>query len=246
MRPPSTGCCAPLPASGCSPRTRRPLRHDAARRVPQDAPCSQRARATFVGRSHTWSTAWAHLLGSVRTGEAAFPTLHGTASWEYRASPPEEGAILDAMTGLSTLAAEAVVGGYDFSGIGVLVDVGGGQGEPLAAILEANPALRGVLFDQPHVVAGAGALLERVGVADRCEVAGGSFLEGLSEKANAYLPIAPNKTAERSASRSGRTQGRGTPGGRRPSARSAPSAAGSGSTTEASAPPPTAIAPASR
>ncbi len=152
-----------------------------------DAPGSLRAWAAFIGRPHTWST-WAHLLESVKTGQAAFPKLHGTSAWEYRASRPEEGAIFDAaMTGLSALAAEAVVQGYDFSLLGTLVDVGGGKGELLAAILKANPDLRGVLFDQPHVVAGAGELLEEVGVAGRCEVVGGSFFEAVPEGADAYL-----------------------------------------------------------
>ncbi len=152
-----------------------------------DAPGSLSAWATFIGRPYTWST-WAHLLDSVKTDEPAFPKLHGATSWEYRAARPEEGAIFDAaMTGLSSLAAEAVVQGFDFSQIGVLVDVGGGHGELLAAILKANPTLRGILFDQPHVVAGARALLEQAGVADRCEVVGGSFFEAVPEGADAYL-----------------------------------------------------------
>ncbi len=152
-----------------------------------DVPGSIRAWAMFIGRPHTWS-AWAYLPDSIRTGEPAFPKLHGTSSWEYRASRPEESAIFDAaMTGLSAGAAEAIVRRYDFSGIGVLIDVGGGQGELLAALLAANPALRGILFDQPHVVASAEAVLERAGVADRCEVVGGSFFEGVPEGADAYL-----------------------------------------------------------
>jgi hypothetical protein len=152
-----------------------------------DAPSSLRAWAMFLGRPHIWS-AWAYLLDSVRTGEAAFPKLHGTSSWEYWASRPEEGAIFDAaMTGLSALAAEAIVGSYDFSGIGVLADVGGGQGGLLAAILKANPALRGVLFDQPHVVANAQELLEREGVSERCQIVGGSFFEAVPTGADAYM-----------------------------------------------------------
>jgi hypothetical protein len=152
-----------------------------------DAPGSLRAWAMFLGRPYIWS-AWAHLLESVRTGETAFPKLHGTSYWEYLTPRPEEGAIFDAaMTELSALAAEAIVGSYDFSGISVLADVGGGQGRLLAAILKANPALRGVLFDQSHVVANARELLEREGVSERCEVVGGSFFEAVPTGADAYL-----------------------------------------------------------
>ena len=152
-----------------------------------DAPGSLRAWARLIGQPYFWAS-WGHLLHSVRTGDPAFPDLHGTNVWEHRAAHPEEGEIFDAaMTGLSAPVAEAVAQSYDFSNIGVLVDVGGGEGGLLATILAANPALRGILFDLSHVVATAGALLERAGVADRCEVVGGSFFETVPEGADAYL-----------------------------------------------------------
>ena len=61
-----------------------------------------------------------------------------------------------------------------------MVDVGGGRGAFLGAVLEANPAMRGILFDQPHVVEGAV-------VGERCDVVGGSFFEAVPEGADAYL-----------------------------------------------------------
>jgi len=152
-----------------------------------DAPGSVRTWAVQIGQPYHWS-AWAHLLDSVKSGKPAFPELHGTSVWEYRAARPEESAIFDtAMTGLSARVAEAVVQSYDFSRLGILADVGGGVGALLAAILKANPRLRGILFDQTHVVAHAGPWLETAGVADRCEVVGGSFFEGVPEGADAYL-----------------------------------------------------------
>ena len=152
-----------------------------------DAPGSLRAWARLIGQPSFWAS-WGHLLHSVRTGEPAFPYLHGTNVWEHRAAHPEEGEIFDAaMTGLSAPVAEAVAQSYDFSRVGVLADVGGGEGGLLATILAANPALRGVLFDLPHVVAAAGALLKRAGLADRCEVVGGSFFETVPKGADAYL-----------------------------------------------------------
>ena len=65
--------------------------------------------------------------------------------------------------------------------------MGGDQGALLAAILVANPGLRGVLFDRPHVVADAGALMEAAGVADRCEIVGGDLFKSLPSGALAYL-----------------------------------------------------------
>jgi precorrin-6B methylase 2 len=152
-----------------------------------DAPGSVRAWAMQIGQPYVW-TSWGHLIHGVRTGEPAFPKVFGTTAWEYRAVHPEARAIFDAaMTALSATTAEAVVQSYDFSGTEVLVDVGGGEGVLLAAILAANPALRGILFDQPHVIATVGALLERAGVVDRCEVVGGSFFEAVPGGADAYL-----------------------------------------------------------
>jgi hypothetical protein len=69
---------------------------------------------------------------------------------------------------------------YDFARFGTVVDVGGGRGAFLGAVLAANPEMRGVLFDQPHVVAGAE-------VGERCEVVGGSFFDAIPEGADAYL-----------------------------------------------------------
>ena len=152
-----------------------------------DTPGSLRAFVRLIGQEYFWRS-WGHLLHSVRTGEPAFGNLYGRSLWEYWAAHPEEDAVFNAaMTSLSSGVVDAVVRSYDFSGIGVLVDVGGGEGALLAAILAANPSLRGILFDQPHVVGSVGALLERVGVADRCEIVGGSFFEAVPAGADAYL-----------------------------------------------------------
>ncbi len=97
---------------------------------------------------------------------------------EYRARHPEAGAVFDrARTGRSRAQADAALAAYDFGRFGsvVDVDVGGGQGAFLAALLARHHGTRGVLFDQAHVVARAQPLLEAAGVADRCRVDTGSF-----------------------------------------------------------------------
>jgi hypothetical protein len=81
----------------------------------------------------------------------------------------------------------AVVEAYDFGRYGTIVDVGGGRGALLAALLRRHPAMQGVLFDRPHVVAEAVELLEEAGVADRCRIEGGSFFDGVPAGADAYL-----------------------------------------------------------
>lgn len=78
-------------------------------------------------------------------------------------------------------------GRFFFSVSAIVVDVGGGHGALLAAILNANPRARGILFDRPDVVAGACPLLEAAGVASRCELVGGDFLGAVSSGGDLHL-----------------------------------------------------------
>ena len=92
-----------------------------------------------------------------------------------------------AMRAISATQVAAIVGAFDFSQAGVVIDVGGGTGELLAAVLAANPSLRGILFDLPHVVAHARGIFTDSGVIDRAQTMGGSFFESVSSGGNTYL-----------------------------------------------------------
>jgi SAM-dependent methyltransferase len=83
--------------------------------------------------------------------------------------------------------APGLAAGHDFSGLRTVVDVGGGKGALLAAILQAHGLLRGVLMETPAVAAAAGPVLEAAGVADRCEVVAGDFFAGVPDGADRYL-----------------------------------------------------------
>jgi len=145
------------------------------------------AWAEVVGSPYFWQ-AWGHLLHSVQTGENAFQNLNGKDVWQFRAEHSEYGATFDrAMSQLSRGSAEAVIRTYDFSVFRHIVDVGGGQGLMLAAILRAHPHMRGTLFDQADVVAGAKAVFAERGVIERCDIVGGNFFETVPEGADAYL-----------------------------------------------------------
>jgi len=152
-----------------------------------DAPEPMGPWAVHIGQPEVWR-AWGGLLDSVRTGENAFCRVHGVNTWEYYARNPEAGAIFDrAMTGVSRRQANAVLKAYDFERFRCVVDVGGGHGTLLSAVLAKHRSLRGVLFDQPHVVAGAARVLEAAGVADRCQVVGGDFFEALPDGGDAHV-----------------------------------------------------------
>lgn len=153
-----------------------------------DAPQPVGQWARWIGRAHYWET-WGKLLHSVRTGETAFPAFHdGQSVWEWRAARPEEAASFDrAMEGLSRRQSQALLDAYDFGRFSMVVDVGGGNGSFMAALLERHPQVRGTVFDQPHVVAGARDVLEAAGVHERCEVVGGNFFESVPAGADAYV-----------------------------------------------------------
>jgi predicted O-methyltransferase YrrM len=143
--------------------------------------------ATYVGGASHWQ-AWGALLHAVRTGEHAFRAVHGTDVWQYRERHPEEGAVFDgAMTAMTWRANHHLLEAYDFSRLRSVVDVGGGHGTLVAALLAAHPRMRGVVFDQPHVVEQAPAVLEEAGVADRAEVVAGSFFDSVPDGADAYV-----------------------------------------------------------
>jgi hypothetical protein len=144
------------------------------------------AARLWLSESH-WSP-WAGLIHSVRTGETAFDHIHGMGVFQYLEKNAELAAVFNAtMTASSARSGTAAVERYDFSGLRKVVDVGGGHGFFLAAILKSNPTLRGVLFDLPDVVAGASQTLKNSGVEDRCEIIGGSFFEALPTGGDIYV-----------------------------------------------------------
>jgi len=152
-----------------------------------DAPASMACAARFYG-SHEQRKRWTLLVDSVRTGTTVVPTLHGKASFDYFAEQPEHADLFNqTMTSISELTTAPVVASYDFSAYPTIVDVGGGQGQLLAAILAATPGSRGILYDLPWVVASASNLLRERNVADRVWVAEGSFFDSVPSGADAYI-----------------------------------------------------------
>jgi hypothetical protein len=152
-----------------------------------DAEVSLAAMAQFMGLPEH-RECWSHLTQAVRTGEAVIPKLHGKSGFEMLADEPVIAEIFNrAMTSMSELAVASVTAAYDFSRYATIVDVGGGHGRLLAAILDATPQARGILFDLPEVVAGAPPVLAEHHVADRVRVVEGSFFDAVPDGGDAYL-----------------------------------------------------------
>jgi hypothetical protein len=124
----------------------------------------------------------------VQTGENAFEHVHGMGLFEYLDEHLDTAAIFNqAMTSGSARSAVAIAQGYDWSGIKQLVDVGGGHGFLIAAVLQAYPTMQGILFDRPEVVSNARAMLDEQGLTDRCAIVAGNFFDAVPAGADAYV-----------------------------------------------------------
>jgi len=140
----------------------------------------------IFGGSHHRS--WGELEHSVRTGGIAFDHAHGMDVWKFFGqNPDEQRSFDDAMSEFTALFNPPIIKAYDFSKINLLVDVGGGHGALLADVARANPRLRGMVYDQPHVAPGAARRFAAEGLADRCTATGGNFFESVPSGADAYL-----------------------------------------------------------
>jgi hypothetical protein len=124
---------------------------------------------------------WRELMLAVKNGQPGFHQLRGCSPWEFMQSNPEQRTNFnEAMRDLSASITPAVTASYDWSKFPVIADIGGGIGAQLASILDAHPTCRGILFDQPDVVAESRQQ-------DRMERVGGDFFTEIPVQANAYL-----------------------------------------------------------
>ncbi len=143
--------------------------------------------ARWIGTQGQWSS-WGNLLHCIKSGESASEYTFGHDAWTYRKQHPDEQAVFnEAMTGNSRSDARAVLDAYDFGGFSCIVDVGGGQGLLLKEIVLQCPHSRGVLFDQPHVIASARQSPTSPELASRYQFAAGSFFDAVPENGDAYL-----------------------------------------------------------
>ena len=153
----------------------------------RDHPQSLAGYAHFTAHDSTWRP-WGHLAYSVRTGLPAFDHVFGQPVFEYFAKNPDAAAVFDeAMTSISFAEAAATCDAYDFKGINTLMDVAGGHGLLLASVLSRHQKMRGILFDLPHVAAGANATFTRAGVTGRVRIESGDFFKELPSGADAII-----------------------------------------------------------
>jgi len=152
-----------------------------------DVPDSWRAGVLFMAGPVRWRC-WSQLLETVKTGANASERVLGRPLFEFYAADAAESKIHDdAMRSFSASHATAIAAAIDLRQARLVIDIGGGTGELLAAILATHPDLRGVIFDLPNVVDHAAHVLEAHHVADRCMIERGSFFESVPGHGDVYL-----------------------------------------------------------
>jgi O-methyltransferase domain len=153
-----------------------------------DHPAGMRAMLdleTAIGRA---DLCLVQLLHTVRTGQPAFPAQFGRSFWDDLAADPTRSASFDAQMGADVAAwAPDIVAAYDWGSLAHVVDVGGGNGALLAALLREHPALRGTVLDLPGAAEAARKALTTAGLADRGDAVAGSFFDPLPPGAGGYL-----------------------------------------------------------
>src|SRR5262245_15828394 len=152
-----------------------------------DAPLSLRAWVEFALGEEAYS-AWGSLLHTVRTGETAFDHLYGMGVWEHRTRNAEHARLFDAaMSSQGGPLNDAAIARYPFAEIEALVDVGGGDGSLLIALLKKYPLMRGLLLELPQVAERAKRNLAGAGLSSRCDVVAGDAFGPLPSGADAYV-----------------------------------------------------------
>ena len=159
------------------------FRHSPASRLLRtDHPQSMRDFARMCGQSINWA-AFGQLDYSVRTGLPASEEVHPGGFWAYLAENPEANSIFNAtMTAKAYGQVAGILASYDFSGFGLIGDIGGGRGHLLRAVLDSAPTARGVLFDQPHVIKETADI-----ASERLTLQAGDFFKDTLPACDAYL-----------------------------------------------------------
>ena len=129
----------------------------------------------------------AHLPHSVRTGEPSFPRIFGKPWLDYYAEHPEAARVFDGAMAAGSAFFTELPGAYDFTRARTIVDIGGGNGALLAAVLAAQPHTTGVILERPHIVGATRHWLRQRGLADRCDVIGGDFFSSVPAGGDVYV-----------------------------------------------------------
>ncbi len=152
-----------------------------------DRPDSMHAFVRMFGNP-TMRASWRELDTAIQTGETPFERIFGTRFFDYLSANPQISEQFNAaMRQGTTVAVRQLLRHYDFGPFHTIADIGGGDGTLLAAVLQAHPHTRGILYDTAAGLAQADATLDAAGVAERCAIRAGDFCAAAPEGAELYI-----------------------------------------------------------
>ena len=152
-----------------------------------DAPDSAREAAILYGESWWWS-AWGNLYHAVRSGQTAFERAHGTSLFSYLRDKPADATLFqNCMARMTVQQAAEIAKACDLSAARTLVDIGGGYGVLIAAMLERNPQLSAILFDRPEIIEAARERVSALNIAERCRLVAGDFFVAVPSGGDCYV-----------------------------------------------------------
>jgi len=141
-----------------------------------------------TARGELYYPAAGHLLEALQPGRVPFELAYGAPLFDHLAANPDHAAVFQhSMADRAQREADAVAEAFDFAECRTVVDVGGGRGVVLAALLRRQPELRGVLADQDNALPAAQAYLQSAGVADRVSCSAIDFFDHVPGDGDAYL-----------------------------------------------------------
>lgn len=161
--------------------------NDLAALLRSDHPSGMQIQLDLGGFGGQMDLAFTGLLHTLRTGQPAWETVFGAPFWPHLSADPVMGASFDAVMAAGPEYVSDAAGGYDWSGVRHVIDVGGGTGTLLAAVLRAHPGLRATLVDLPETVERGREHLAQQALAGRCTFAGQSFFDELPSGADVYV-----------------------------------------------------------
>jgi hypothetical protein len=152
-----------------------------------DAPTSLRSAALTIAAPRNIAC-WNELLNVVTNGSPAFEKLFGTSPFAFLSSRPfESSSCDDAIASYTSLVVDGLLASYDFTAARTVVDVGGGNGTFMVALLNTYPLLNGVLCELPHVAARARILIDSSALTNRCRVLDEDFFESVPRGGDVYI-----------------------------------------------------------
>lgn len=150
-------------------------------------PNSMRYAAIYLGSPYHWN-AWGNILYSIQTGKSAFRYTNNMDFFTYLSQHEEDADVFnESMTKRTHMRIKTTINSYDFSNADTIIDIGGGKGTLISAILKKYPLKKGIVYDMDTVIPYAKHNLSQNNLLNRCDCISGNFFESVPASGDLYI-----------------------------------------------------------